>query len=177
LKTRALALPLGAAAIAVAAIFLSTFGAAADEPTVGKAPPEIKSEGYLNASDPVSLEALKGKVVVVEFWATWCPPCRKSIPHLIEIHKKRAAEGLVIVGLSDEPKATVEPFAKKLDIPYIIGYGAKSLDAYGVEGIPTAFVIGADGNLVWSGHPMDKGFEKAIDEALAAAGKSKKASG
>ncbi|MBI3039861.1 TlpA family protein disulfide reductase, partial [bacterium] len=53
----------------------------------GKAPPEIKAEEWIN-SEPLSLASLTGKIVVVEFWATWCPPCRQSIPHLIELSKQ-----------------------------------------------------------------------------------------
>lgn len=141
---------------------------------VGKEPPEIKAEGWINSEKPVSLANLKGKVVVVEFWATWCPPCRASIPHLAGLHEKHAKEGLVIVGLSDEPKDKVEPFAKKLKMPYIVGFGSPTGEAYGVEGIPTAFLIGPDGKVVWSGHPMDEAFEKALEQVLAAAGGPKK---
>ncbi len=159
-------------AVVVAAGLLGLLGVAAcaDGPEAGKAPPEIKAEGWLNAEGPVTLEKLKGKVVVVEFWATWCPPCRKSIPHLAELHEKRGKDGLVIVGLSDESKDTVEAFAKKTPMPYIVGYGSPTGDAYGVTGIPTAFLIGTDGVLLWSGHPMDPEFDAAIDKALSAAG-------
>jgi thiol-disulfide isomerase/thioredoxin len=154
---------------AVAGISLGSL-VAAGEPEVGKAPPEIKADGFMNLKGAApSLASLKGKVVVVEFWATWCPPCRKSIPHLMELHEKHAKNGLVILGLTDEDKATVEPFIEKMKVNYIIGYGSKTGDEYGVRGIPTAFVVGADGKLVWHGHPMKPEFEKAIEDALAAA--------
>ena len=148
---------------------------AGDAPKTGAAPPEIKAEGFLNAEKgAVTLADLKGKVVVVEFWATWCPPCRKSIPHLVELHKQKAKDGLVIVGLTNEAKDKVEPFAKKMEMSYIVGYGSQSGEAYGVEGIPTAFVVGADGKIAWSGHPMEPAFEEAVNAALAAAGKGSK---
>ena len=94
---------------------------------IGKDAPEIKADGWLN-SKGVTLKDLKGKVAVVEFWATWCPPCRKSIPHLAELHKKHKGDGLVIIGLSDEPKDKVEEFSKKIDMPYVVGYGSSSGD-------------------------------------------------
>lgn len=162
ISTRAVALLAAGLLLAVGIV-----SRAAEAPSVGAAPPEIDAKGWMNAEKPLTLASLKGKVAVVEFWATWCPPCRKSIPHLVEIHKKRAAEGVVIIGLSDEAQDKVEPFIKKMNVPYVIGYGSKSGDAYGVEGIPTAFIVGADGKLAWSGHPMDEGFEKALDAAVA----------
>jgi thiol-disulfide isomerase/thioredoxin len=137
------------------------------EGLVGKEPPEIKAEGWFNAEKGPTLADLKGKVVVVEFWATWCPPCRKSIPHLIGLHEKYAKKGVTIVGLSNEPKDTVEPFVQAQKMNYIVGWGSKSAGDYGVRGIPTAFVIGRDGKVAWQGHPMDDEFEKAIANAIA----------
>jgi cytochrome c biogenesis protein CcmG/thiol:disulfide interchange protein DsbE len=160
-------LPVRALSLAaiVAGSFVLAMGARAggEKNLVGETPPEIKADGWLNAEKPVSLADLKGKVVVVEFWATWCPPCRRSIPHLIQLHEKYAKDGVVIVGLTDEPKDKVEPFAKKMNMTYIVGYGSPTGDAYGVEGIPTAFVIGPEGKVVWSGHPMDENFEKTLE--------------
>src|SRR4051812_39785410 len=74
----------------------------AAEPKVGDAAPEIKAAAWLN-SEALTLAQLNKKVVVVEFWATWCPPCRKSIPHLIEMNDKYKDKGVVIIGLTDEP--------------------------------------------------------------------------
>ncbi len=153
-------------AIACAAIVFGFGIVASAENLVGKEPPEIKAEGFLNAEKPVTLAALRGKVVVVEFWATWCPPCRKSVPHLNDLDKKYRDRGLVIVGLSNEPKETVEPFAKDFKMSYVVGYGSKSASDYGVRGIPAAFLVGRDGKVLWNGHPMDPEFEKAIEKAI-----------
>jgi thiol-disulfide isomerase/thioredoxin len=134
--------------------------------TVGKDVPEINAGSwYNNDGKAVNLADLKGKVTVVEFWATWCPPCRKSIPHLNKLHKKYKDKGVVIIGLSNEKSDTVQKFVKKQDMKYIVGAGSKSGTAYGVRGIPTAFVIGADGTLLWQGHPMN-GLEKALEKAV-----------
>ncbi len=124
-------------------------------------PPEINAKGWIN-SPGVTLEKLRGKVVVVEFWATWCPPCRASIPHLIELRKKMDPSKVEIVGLTDEPKGTVEPFAKSMKMNYTVGYGSTSGQAYGVSGIPHAFVIGPDGKIEWEGHPMDPEMPKVV---------------
>ena len=147
--------------------FVAAAGAtrAAAQGTVGSKAPEIMASDWLN-TPPLSLARLRGRIVVVEFWATWCPPCRKSIPHLIELHKTYAPKGVVIVGLSDEPKTKVEPFAAGLGMTYAVGCGSSSSGLYGVQGIPHAFVVDTEGKIVWGGHPMDDDFEPAIQKAL-----------
>jgi thiol-disulfide isomerase/thioredoxin len=131
-----------------------------------KEAPAISATYWLN-SEALTLDALRGRIVVVEFWATWCPPCRTSIPHLIELHKKYGPKGVTIVSLTNEPKETVEPFAKELGMTYAIGGGSTSAAAYGVRGIPTAFIVDTAGAIAWQGHPMDPKFVTALDEQLA----------
>lgn len=113
--------------------------------------------------DPVDLAAVKGeKIVVVEFWATWCGPCRTSIPHLTELQKKFADRGVVFVGISDEDEATVRPFVSqmggKMAYTVAIDNNRQTSDgymkAYGQNGIPCAFVVDREGRIAWVGHPM-----------------------
>lgn len=110
---------------------------------------------------PVDLAALKGKqIVVVEFWATWCPPCRTSIPHLTALQKK--FKDVVIVGISDEDVATVKKFVEKMGdkMDYVVAVddedktGEAYMKAFGINGIPHAFVVDKSGRIVWHGHPM-----------------------
>jgi len=157
------------AAIAIVISACQVSYAKADKDLTGQAFIEITAENWLN-SEPIKIESLKGKIVVAEFWATWCPPCKKSIPHLIELNEKFKDKGVVIIGLTDENKETVEPFVKSMNMTYPVAVGSRSGNEYGVTGIPTAFIISREGKIVWSGHPM-AGLDKAIEEEVAKAGK------
>jgi len=121
--------------------------------------------------EPVSLDATKGKkVVVVEFWATWCGPCRASIPHLSELQSKFKDKGIVFVGLSDETYAKVRPFVDEMGekMAYTVALdknrktSACYMGAYGINGIPHAFVVDKEGRIAWHGHPM-AGLDKVLD--------------
>ena len=122
---------------------------------------------------PVDLSTTKGKqIVVVEFWATWCGPCRTSIPHLTELQKK--FKDVVFVGISDEDAPTVKKFVAKMgdkmDYTVAIDTDRKTsagyMAAFGIGGIPHAFIVDKDGRTVWQGHPMD-GLEEALTEVVA----------
>jgi len=123
---------------------------------------------------PVDLAAGKGKTIyVVEFWATWCPPCRTSIPHLTELQKKFKDKGVVFVGVSDEKTDVVKKFVDKMgdtmDYTVAVDAGKTStgyMEAYGINGIPHAFIVDKDGKVVWNGHPMDQ-LEETLDLILA----------
>jgi thiol-disulfide isomerase/thioredoxin len=114
----------------------------------------------------------KGKVVVVDFWATWCPPCRKEIPHYVALQEKYRAQGLVILGFSlDElPPAEVKTFGQqfKINYPLIMADGATAEAFGGVEGLPTAFVIDREGNIrhVKLGLADHEAYEKLIASLL-----------
>jgi len=112
---------------------------------------------------PVDLASGKGKTVfVVEFWATWCSPCRASIPHLTELQKKFKEKNVVFVGVSDEKPAVVKPFVEKMGakMEYAVAVDKDRatskayMEAYGIDGIPHAFVVDKEGRVVWEGHPM-----------------------
>src|SRR5690242_14193675 len=97
-----------------------------------------------------SLKVLRGKVVLVNFWATWCPPCRKEIPDLDALYKQFKAGGLVVLGISDEPAIKVQPFVRqeKVSYPVLLDSGRKVNDLYSVSGIPMSFVYDRSGKLV-----------------------------
>jgi thiol-disulfide isomerase/thioredoxin len=122
--------------------------------------------------DAVDLESARGKkVVVIEFWATWCGPCRVSIPHLTELQKKYESRGVTIVGVSDETSATVKSFVssmgEKMDYTVAVDRDRRTseafMGAYSINGIPHAFVVDKEGRIAWHGHPM-YGLERVLEQ-------------
>lgn len=100
---------------------------------------------------PVSSEGLKGSVVIIDFWATWCPPCRQSLPFLNELHNKYGKQGLQIIGMSvDEGgERTLKPFVAEQRLAYSIVAAPKSVqDSYGVRALPVLFVLNKQGTVV-----------------------------
>lgn len=136
--------------VALAFVVQQQCGARAAKSNVGTVISELKVDFSGKAPD------LKGKPYILEFWATWCPPCRTSIPHLNEIYKKYKGKGLEIVGVTSEDRQTVRNFERKIPIDYAVGYdtGGKLGKDFGVEGIPHAMIVSKEGKIVWEGHPM-----------------------
>ena len=97
-----------------------------------------------------ALADYRGKVVLVNFWATWCPPCRKEMPDLATLHSEFGPRGLVILAISDEELAKVEPFVKQHSYPFpmLLDPGRKVHTLFGVDGIPKSFIYDRDGKLV-----------------------------
>lgn len=99
---------------------------------------------------PLALSSYRGKVVLLDFWATWCVPCREEIPHLIDLQNKYGSQGLQIVGVSmDDSPEPVRDFYQhfKMNYPVVMG-DARTGELYGgVLGLPIAFVVGPDGKI------------------------------
>jgi peroxiredoxin len=116
------------------------------------------------------LQDLRGKVVLVNFWATWCPPCRKEMPDLQALYDKFKDQGFVVLAISDEDTAKVSPFIaeRKIGYPILLDPGRKVNEAYIVEGIPKSFVYDRGGKLV--AQSIDMRTRNQFLEMLAQAG-------
>jgi thiol-disulfide isomerase/thioredoxin len=133
---------------------------------VGEVAPEISAKQWINSKRPLTLAELRGKVVVVEFWATWCGPCIECIPHLNELQSKHSGENFQLLSLVAEGHRTMDSFLAKRHVEYPIGLESNSLDDYGITGIPHAFVIDRTGRIVWSGHSASPEMDKVVAKEL-----------
>ena len=141
------------------AIFLCIFGCTSKPPE----PTGVTGTVTQNSSAPnfslndiygrlVTLNQFKGKVVLLDFWATWCSPCRREIPHLIELYKEYKGQPFTLIGIAlDEGGVSeVKPFVKKYHINYPIVIGDTNVQRIygGIQGIPTKFLIDKKGIIV-----------------------------
>jgi len=150
---------------------------AAAKLSVGDRAPKLQVSKWVQG-DPVN-EFSKDNVYIVEFWATWCGPCRESIPHLNEVYKKYKDRGLVVIGQDvwEEDDSDVMTYRVALDDKKGSEKGKMAdtwMEAAGQNGIPTAFVVTKTGEIAWIGHPMSLK-EKLLDDVLAGTFDVKKA--
>ena len=117
-----------------------------------------------------NLKSLRGKVVLVNFWATWCPPCRKELPDLQTLYNRFKDQGFVILGISDEEGPTVKSFLadKKLTYPIMLDPGRKVNELFQVNAIPKSFVYDRNGKLV--AQSIDMRTQQQFLQLLAQAG-------
>jgi thiol-disulfide isomerase/thioredoxin len=138
--------------------------------TVGSAAPPLKVQSWV--SGPAVAKFTPGQVYVVEFWATWCAPCRDTIPHLSKLQAKYKGRA-TFIGVSvsermpsaEQTRAKVARFVNDMGakMAYRVAtdtqtgaMGKTWMDASGEEGIPTAFIVDQNGKIAWIGHPMDQ---------------------
>jgi thiol-disulfide isomerase/thioredoxin len=163
----------------VAGLAVVCSGRAAATLKIGDDAPKLQVSKWVQGDAVKEFEP--GKTYVVEFWATWCGPCKVSIPHLNELYQKYKDKGMVVIGQDcwEEDQAEVAPFVKKMgtNMTYRVALddtnkmekGAMAvtwMDAAGQSGIPTAFIINKHGKVAWIGHPMTM-TEKLWDDILA----------
>jgi peroxiredoxin len=115
----------------------------------GTKPPEF--DARTTEGETVTLAQLRGRVVLLNFWATWCQECRPEMPVFERLHRDFAAEGLTILGVNlREGVQAVQQYAERLNLtfPLLLDPSGKSTASYGVIGLPTTFLIGRDGRAV-----------------------------
>ncbi len=137
------------------------------------AAPAEPPEGFslIDASD-FKVDNYKGQVLILDFWATWCGPCKREIPHLIELQENYRDQGLTIVGitLDDNPDKDVPPYAAEVGMNYVNVRGTEEMKGeYGIMGLPTIIIYDRDGNEVMKrpGYIGEKQLEETIKPLLA----------
>jgi peroxiredoxin len=135
------------AALAALSLFAVVLAGATPVPAKAAAAWKLKDVD----GNTVTLDQFRGKVVILDFWATWCPPCRTEIPGYIALQNKYAADGLVIIGVSVDTDGVgpVKKFIKDMGMNYIVVMADDNIqDAYGpIGGYPTTFIIDRDGQI------------------------------
>ena len=138
------------------------------ELSIGDPAPPIAAREWIKGGPPD-----KGKICVVEFWATWHAPSRDAIPVLTELQHKYKDRGVVMIALTDEAPSLVKMFAQKMGtkMEYAVGIDEQDkifktyMEPFDQADIPHAFIIDKEGRLVWHGHPMGS-LDKALEEIL-----------
>lgn len=141
------------------------------DPLAGHALPPLDAAGWLNTDRPLADDDLRGKIVVLDFWASWCGPCAASLPHLVEFDRRYRQRGVVLVGLTDEPAARldrIQRFLQRVDgVDWPVAYGAwMAFNATGIDALPTYVLYDRAGQAVWSGHSV-RHLDAAVVELLA----------
>ena len=122
-----------------------------------------------------NLASQKGKVILLDFWATWCPPCKVEIPWFVEFQEKYGPKGFIVIGVSvDDPASALKPFGDKYKVNYPLLVGDGRNDIKGPRGynaawgLPKTFVIGRDGNICRThvGLSVKEHFEQQIKSLL-----------
>jgi peroxiredoxin len=157
----------------------SACGGAGPEPTsgaakggiVGSAAPDFRVKPVAGARAPISLAALRGHVVLVDFWGTFCEPCKKSFPKLQAIHTKYSASGLAIIGVSeDEPedRDKIPVFADTYGAKFALAWDADKAIAqrYRPETMPSSFVIDKQGVVRYAHAGYHDGEEAQLDQQI-----------
>ena len=152
-----------------------TFPAGTAAKLSGEVKGKVAPEWELNTLDgkPVKLSDFRGKAVLLNFWATWCGPCKIEMPWFVELQKQYGSQGLEIVGIAmeDTKSEDIAKFAKEMGVNYTIVRGKEAVgEAYGgVLGLPTTFFVGRDGRMVdqSTGLVSRSEIEDHIKEALA----------
>jgi len=119
----------------------------------------------------VSLDSLQGKVVYVDFWASWCGPCRQSFPWMKSMYDRYASRGLVIVAINlDKDRGAAESFLQKYPAPFTIAFdpSGKTAKAYKVWGMPTSYIVSKTGAMVSAHAGFDPKRAAAVESEIAA---------
>ncbi|MBW4056568.1 MAG: TlpA family protein disulfide reductase [Proteobacteria bacterium] len=158
--------------VTIAASFLAVTGRADAAPRSGQASPNFQVVS--TTGQKISQENYRGYVLILDFFATWCPPCRQSIPHLVELNRKYGKQGLQVLGLSvdEDGNDVIKSFADEFRVNYPLALAGDSVTTdFGVRSVPVMYLIDKKGKIaeMYRGYSddMPRAIEQAIKRLLA----------
>ena len=153
-------------------VFLLTFLVCVNVNAKSSSPrkaPDITVRQWMTENPP-DIKNLKGRVYVVDFWATWCHSCVEGMEDLNQINKKYSERGLLFMSLcQDKSPEVINQMIQEKGINFHVAIDHGTADWYEVKYYPTVAVVNHEGKITWQGKPWDKKFVKAIDKAMSAA--------
>ena len=119
----------------------------------------------------IKLADLKGKTILLDFWASWCVPCKKSMPHLIDLYNDHKADSLIVIGINvDEEKGKIKEFQsginQEIPFPIVFDKDSKLPALYDVEGMPTTIVISKDGIIKYKEVGYNSDLKEKLDKTI-----------
>lgn len=137
-------------------------------PVVGAKAPDLEVESFKEKGKFVKLSSLEGKVVLLDFWATWCGPCREAMPMVESLYRDYKDKGFEVMAISNEFRGDVEPFkaTSPNTYPVYLDTDNSAWTAYEVTTIPDFVLIGKDGTIVYRGAPDREAIESIIKKQL-----------
>jgi peroxiredoxin len=122
--------------------------------------PDLDGKNY-------TLSSFHGKVVLVDFWATWCGPCKLMIPHAIQLYEQYRKQGLVVLGVGLDDESSLRNFAQKEKITYPVLVGTHEIGTtFGVSAIPTTYLLDKKGNIAFQHTGFYPGMETTLEEEV-----------
>jgi len=134
-----------------------------------RAPAAAPEFNLPTASANVSLQQLRGKVVYVDFWASWCVPCRESFPWMASMSEKYRSQGLTVVAINlDKNRDAADAFLEKFTSPFTVAFdpAGRTAERFNVQAMPSSFLISRDGVIAWTHEGFEPSQSKDIEERI-----------
>jgi thiol-disulfide isomerase/thioredoxin len=158
-----------AAALLIVILLASVHAVTARSPEAPAAPATAPAFSLPGRNGPVTLAGLTGKLIYVDFWASWCGPCRQSFPWMATMHARYAAKGLAVVAINlDKDRNAAETFLLEHPAPFLIAYDplGKTAESFHVATMPSSYLIGPNGAILRSMAGFDPAEAGAVEQAI-----------